>query len=49
VGAQPPRRVASELRISLSHFYRLQKQATEHLRALLGLEAVHQPQRASGY
>jgi RNA polymerase sporulation-specific sigma factor len=49
VGAQPPRRVAGELRISLSHFYRLQKQATEHLRTLLGFEAMHQPQRASGY
>jgi RNA polymerase sporulation-specific sigma factor len=49
VGHQPPRRVASDLRISLSHFYRLQKQALEHLRALLGLEGVHQPQRASGY
>lgn len=48
-GAQPPRRIASELRISLSHFYRLQKQATGHLRALLGLDAMHQPQRASGY
>lgn len=48
-GAQPPRRIASELRISLSHFYRLQKQATGHLRALLGLDVMHQPQRASGY
>jgi RNA polymerase sporulation-specific sigma factor len=49
VGAQPPRRVASELRISLSHFYRLQKQATAHLRVLLRLGDMHQPQRASGY
>jgi RNA polymerase sporulation-specific sigma factor len=49
VGAKHPRRVASELRISLSHFYRLQKQATEHLRALLGFDGMHQPQRASGY
>lgn len=48
-GAQPPRRIASELRISLSHFYRLQKQAAKHLRVLLGLDAMHQPQRASGY
>ncbi len=47
--AQEPRRVARELRISLSHFYRLQKQATEHLRALLRPEKMHQPQRASGY
>ncbi|MGQ0568929.1 MAG: sigma-70 family RNA polymerase sigma factor [Armatimonadota bacterium] len=49
VGEEPPRRVADELRISLSHFYRLQKQATERLRGLLGLEDMHQPQRASGY
>ncbi|MDR7485869.1 MAG: sigma-70 family RNA polymerase sigma factor [Armatimonadota bacterium] len=49
VEAAPPRRIAHDLRISLSHFYRLQKQATEHLRALLGLEGMHQPQRASGY
>lgn len=49
VGATPPRRAASELRISLSHFYRLQKQAVDHLRALLGFEHVHRPQRASGY
>ena len=48
-GAQPPQRIASELRISLSHFYRLQKQATGHLRTLLGLDVMHQPQRASGY
>jgi RNA polymerase sporulation-specific sigma factor len=46
VGAHPPRRIASELRISLSHFYRLQKQATEHLRALMGPEGMHQPQGA---
>ena len=49
VGAQPPRRIASDLHISLSHFYRLQKQATARLRALLGLDAMHQPQRVSGY
>ena len=47
--AKEPRRIASELHISLSHFYRLQKQATDHLRALLRLEGMHQPQRASGY
>jgi RNA polymerase sporulation-specific sigma factor len=47
--AHPPRRIADELRISLSHFYRLQKQATARLRSLLGLDAMHQPQRASGY
>lgn len=49
VGAVPPRRIASELRISLSHFYRLQKQATDRLRALMDLEGMHQPQRVSGY
>ncbi len=49
VAAKEPRRVAAELRISLSHFYRLQKQATERLRALLRLETMHHPQRASGY
>lgn len=49
VAAKEPRRVAAELRISLSHFYRLQKQATKHLRALLRLETMHHPQRVSGY
>ncbi len=49
VGAKEPRRIAEELHISLSHFYRLQKQATEHLRAILGLDGMHQPQRVSGY
>jgi RNA polymerase sporulation-specific sigma factor len=49
VGAREPRRIAQELHISLSHFYRLQKQATEHLRAILGIDGMHQPQRASGY
>ncbi|MBI3998389.1 MAG: sigma-70 family RNA polymerase sigma factor [Armatimonadetes bacterium] len=49
VGAKEPRRIARELHISLSHFYRLQKQATDRLRAMLSLETMHQPQRASGY
>ncbi len=49
VAAKEPRRVAAELRISLSHFYRLQKQATKHLRALLRPETMHHPQRVSGY
>lgn len=49
VDAQEPRRIARDLRISLSHFYRLQKRATEHLRALVGLDGVHQPRGASGY
>jgi RNA polymerase sporulation-specific sigma factor len=48
VGAMPPRRIASELHISLSHFYRLQKQATDRLRALLNIEGMHQPQHVSG-
>lgn len=43
-----PRSVASELRISLSHFYRLQKQALERLRRLI-LDDVHQPGGAHGY
>jgi len=47
--AKEPRLIARELRISLSHFYRLQKQATEHLRTILQVDATHQPQRASGY
>jgi RNA polymerase sporulation-specific sigma factor len=47
--AKAPRRIARELRISLSHFYRLQKQATEHLRAILHPDGTHQPERASGY
>jgi RNA polymerase sporulation-specific sigma factor len=46
VGAQPPREIAGELHISLSHFYRLQKQATDRLRALLGIDGMHQPQGA---
>lgn len=49
VNAREPRHIARELQISLSHFYRLQKQALEHLRTVLGLEAMHRPQRASGY
>lgn len=49
VNAREPRHIARELRISLSHFYRLQKQALEHLRTVLGPEAMHQPQRAPGY
>jgi len=47
--AKEPRLIARELRISLSHFYRLQKQATEHLRAIFQGDTTHQPQRASGY
>ncbi|MGQ0550684.1 MAG: sigma-70 family RNA polymerase sigma factor [Armatimonadota bacterium] len=49
VKAREPRLAARELDISLSHFYRLQKQAIDHLRGLLQLERMHQPQRASGY
>lgn len=49
VKAREPRQAALELDISLSHFYRLQKQAVDHLRALLQLEQMHQPQRAPGY
>lgn len=49
VAAREPRAAAADLRISLSHFYRLQKQATERLRALLRAETMHQTQRAPGY
>ncbi len=49
VNSREPRHIARELQISLSHFYRLQKQALEHLRTVLGLEAMHRPQRATGY
>lgn len=34
--AKEPGRIARDLSISLSHFYRLQKQALAHLRAMLG-------------
>ena len=46
---QPPIRTARELRVSLSHFYRLQKQAAARLRALLSLDSMHYPRRATGY
>src|SRR3990170_3507503 len=36
-----PREVASVLRISLSHFYRLQKQAIERVRAIIRAPAPH--------
>ncbi len=48
VDAREPRSVAAELRISLSHFYRLQKQAIERMRRIVTAE-VHQPSRAPGY
>jgi RNA polymerase sporulation-specific sigma factor len=41
VEARDARRVAAELRISLSHFYRLQKQALARLRLLSGAETHH--------
>lgn len=46
--SREPRTVAAELRISLSHFYRLHKQALRHLRALV-LDDVHRPGEAHGY
>ncbi|MDR7554033.1 MAG: sigma-70 family RNA polymerase sigma factor [Armatimonadota bacterium] len=49
VGAGEPRQLARDLDISLSHFYRLQKQAVGRLRALLGLHGVHRQQRVPGY
>lgn len=48
VEAREPRSVAAELRISLSHFYRLQKQAVMRVRQLL-LDDVHRPGQAHGY
>lgn len=48
VQAQKPQDVAAMLRISLSHFYRLQKQALERMRRLV-LDEMHQPGEAPGY
>ena len=48
VESRAPRRIAAELQISLSHFYRLHKQALAHMRALV-LDDVHQVRRAPGY
>lgn len=48
VDARDARRVAAELRISLSHFYRLQKQALARLR-LLTTEETHHLGGAHGY
>lgn len=45
--AQEPRSVAAELRISLSHFYRLQKQAIERVRQIV-LEDMHQTEKVYG-
>ena len=50
VESRAPQRVAAELRISLSHFYRLHKQAIERLRRLvLDQTPAHQPEGARGY
>ncbi|OLD36389.1 MAG: hypothetical protein AUI83_26270 [Armatimonadetes bacterium 13_1_40CM_3_65_7] len=46
--SRDPRRIASELRISLSHFYRLHKQALAHMRRLV-LEDVPRSRDAPGY
>ncbi len=48
VDSRTPHRVAAELRISLSHFYRLHKQAIERLRRLI-LDDAHLPEGAQGY
>lgn len=48
VDAREPRNVAAELRISLSHFYRLQKQAIDRMRRVV-LEDVHLPGGSLGY
>ncbi|TMJ13274.1 MAG: sigma-70 family RNA polymerase sigma factor [Bacillati bacterium ANGP1] len=46
--SRDPRRIAAELRISLSHFYRLHKQALSHMRQLV-LDDVQRPKNAPGY
>jgi len=46
--SRDPRRIARELRISLSHFYRLHKQALAHMRRLV-LEDVPRSRDAPGY
>ncbi|OFX15602.1 MAG: hypothetical protein A2V59_07370 [Armatimonadetes bacterium RBG_19FT_COMBO_69_19] len=48
VEAREPRNVAAELRISLSHFYRLQKQAIGRIRRLV-LDDVHLRGGSLGY
>lgn len=48
VESREPRGVAAELRISLSHFYRLQKKAVERIRRLV-TEEMHRPGEAHGY
>lgn len=48
VESREPRSVAAELRISLSHFYRLQKQAVGRIRQLV-MEEMHRPSQAHGY
>ncbi len=45
--AREPRSVAAELRISLSHFYRLQKQALARVREIV-LDEMHHPGNAYG-
>lgn len=45
--AKEPRSAAAELRISLSHFYRLQKQAIDRMRAIV-LDELHQTGKAYG-
>jgi RNA polymerase sporulation-specific sigma factor len=45
--ARAPRTVAAELRISLSHFYRLQKQALDRVREIVRDE-MHHPRNAYG-
>jgi len=48
VESRDPRGIAADLRISLSHFYRLHKQALAHVRRLV-LEDVHRPEKVPGY
>lgn len=48
VELRDPRRIAADLRISLSHFYRLHKQAIAHMRQVV-LDDMHRPLKAHGY
>ncbi len=48
VELRAPRRIAADLRISLSHFYRLHKQAIAHMREVV-IDDMHRPLKAHGY
>lgn len=48
VELRAPRQIAADLRISLSHFYRLHKQAIAHMREVV-MDDMHRPLKAHGY